>query len=81
MTKPARPRSFRAELHPEVVGVVGLGDAVREAPVALKIILADTRDVEGRVGHHEVEPAALAEDTREELPDVCRVGVGFAHVP
>jgi hypothetical protein len=46
-----------------------------EAPVALKVFLADTRDVERGIGHDEIEPAAFVKDPREELFDVNGVGV------
>ena len=44
-------------LDPQVVGVVGLGEAEREPLVAGELVLVDLVDVERRVGHDEVERA------------------------
>lgn len=47
-------------LDPEVVGVVGAGQPEGETGVVLEAVFVHVVDVEGGIGHHEVEPAQAA---------------------
>src|SRR3546814_19897156 len=54
-------------LDPQVVAVVGVGQAVREPRVAGQLVLVDAVHVERRVGHDEVElPHGVVEVRSEE---------------
>jgi len=62
------------KLNPEVVGDVGVGQAQPEARVVLDFFLVDARDVERRIGHHEVELA-------DAVVDILVISVALADVP
>ena len=60
-------------LNPEVVAVVGVRDAEREALVPSELVLVDTVDVERRVRHHVVKAA-------DRLVKVVVVGVALTDI-
>ena len=61
------------ELNPQIIGVVGAGQAERKTGVVLDAVLVHARHVERRIGHHEVELA-------QHLVRVFVIGVGLADV-